>query len=189
VTPLVQEVLAEYDQRIPGARDARTVDEFTHVVRTLAAQHLAAADWAMELEGVGRDARRRVLLALALGTTTPLDARQRQAEHQAAAQALAQAPTPRLLTEAHQWFADDRPTTLASAAHRGDHAVHLTDPILTGTVRIGDEVVHVYRVTGPAPYRARLGTRHQPERLVHDHAAGEVVVVRDTAAHNGSTPA
>ncbi len=92
MTPLVAEVLRQYDERFPGAKDARACDQWTYHSRTLLGQLLAAADWALENEEIDDRARYRVLVAMALGGPSPVDAElRRQQEAQFLRQLQAQA--------------------------------------------------------------------------------------------------
>jgi hypothetical protein len=104
VTPLVAEVLRQYDERFPGAKDARARDQWTYHSRTLLGQLLAAADWALENEDVDERARYRVLVAMALGGPSPADAElRRQQEAQFLRQLQAQA-TPQTTVVSAQAF-------------------------------------------------------------------------------------
>lgn len=83
MTPLVAEVLRQYDERYPGAKQARATDQWCYYSRTLLAQILAAADWALENEDVDRVVHYRVLVAMALGAPSPADAELRQQQEAA----------------------------------------------------------------------------------------------------------
>jgi len=83
-TRLVTEVLRQYDERFPGAKGARATDQWSYYSRSLLGHVLAAADWALENEDVDERARYRVLVAMALGGPSPVDAelrQQREAEY------------------------------------------------------------------------------------------------------------
>lgn len=110
MTPLVAEILRQYDERIPGARDARTHDTYAHIARSLTVQQLAAADWILANEGIDQAVRYRVLAAMALGGPTAWDAEQRYRDQEAYLRAAqARIPEIRVSPERYEQLLDQVP--------------------------------------------------------------------------------
>jgi hypothetical protein len=97
MTPLVTEVLRQYDERFPGARDARANDQWSYYARSLIGQTLASADWVLENEGIDERVRYRVLTAMALGGLSPVDAEMRQQQEERFLRAYETQAVPRVI--------------------------------------------------------------------------------------------
>lgn len=74
---LPADVLAAYEKRVPGAREARLNDATAQYAHHLLRHWLEVTDAVMQDEGVDARTRHRVLAAVAYASVTPADAWQR----------------------------------------------------------------------------------------------------------------
>lgn len=94
---LPADVLAAYERRVPGAREARLNDATANYAHHLLRHWLEVADAVMADEGVDARTTHRVLAAVAYASVSPADAQQRDQAEREGARMLARWP-PNLLT-------------------------------------------------------------------------------------------
>lgn len=70
---MARDVMDAYEERVPGARDARLADAASQYAHHLAVHLLDVAAAAMQDEGIAPDARHRVLTAIVYGGSNPAD--------------------------------------------------------------------------------------------------------------------
>jgi hypothetical protein len=86
---LPADVLAAYERRVPGAREARLNDATAQYAYHLLRHWLEVSDAVMQDEGVDPRTRHRVLAAVAYASVSPADAWQRDRAQREGAQMLA----------------------------------------------------------------------------------------------------